>query len=186
MRHTFFSPAIVLVSSILFFSNAMFSQSPSNPTSGQQLAAGSAAAQTSESQRPAKKKTNKVWTNEDVGGLTGSVSVVGDSATREKNRKIEQAEKSPENSKDAAWYRTQLAPLHSQLESVERQIQKLKNFKGSNASPEGGIQYGGRYNMTPVEQQMKQLEAKKKSLQSNIDDLESDARHHGIEPGELH
>jgi uncharacterized protein (UPF0335 family) len=39
--------------------------------------------------------------------------------------------------------------------------------------------------MTPLAEQVKQLEVKKKSLQSNIDDLESDARHHGIASGEL-
>jgi hypothetical protein len=185
VRRIFLLPAILLVPAILCFSNGVCAQSSPSGNSTQPPAAQSRAPQTAESQDAAKKKKNKVWTNEDVGALTGSVSVVGDPAARDTN-KAEPTQKSSEDARDAAWYQQRLAPLRAQLDSVDRQIQKLKNFKGSNAAPDGGIQYGGRYNMTPLAEQVKQLEAKKRSLQSNIDDLESDARHHGIEPGGLH
>ncbi len=39
--------------------------------------------------------------------------------------------------------------------------------------------------MVPLEEQVKQLEGKKKELQTNIEDLENEARKNGIEPGEL-
>ena len=97
----------------------------------------------------------------------------------------EPPEKSPEETRDAAWYRKQLAPLYAQLKSLDREVQKLKNFRGNNAAPEAGLRYGGRYNMTPLAEQLKQLESRKKSLQSNIEDIEREARRKGIEPGEL-
>jgi uncharacterized protein (UPF0335 family) len=39
--------------------------------------------------------------------------------------------------------------------------------------------------MVPLEDQVKQLEAKKKQLQGQIDDLENEARKNGIDPGKL-
>jgi hypothetical protein len=42
-----------------------------------------------------------------------------------------------------------------------------------------------RYSMTPVEEQVKNLEEKKKQLQSQISAVEDQARKDGIEPGLL-
>jgi uncharacterized protein (UPF0335 family) len=39
--------------------------------------------------------------------------------------------------------------------------------------------------MVPVEEQVKQLEDKKKKLQSKIDDIEVEARKNGIDSGDL-
>jgi uncharacterized protein (UPF0335 family) len=41
------------------------------------------------------------------------------------------------------------------------------------------------YSMTPVEDQVKQLEEKKKQIQAQIDALEDQARKNGFEPGQL-
>jgi hypothetical protein len=61
----------------------------------------------------------------------------------------------------------------------------LKNFKGGDSGPSGGINPNARYNMIPLDEQVKQLEAKKKQLEANIEDVENQARKEGIEPGEL-
>lgn len=197
MRRIPLLPAIFLASTTGFFGlcfgNELRAQAPATGNSGEQKPAQADAPQTAGSKPAAKKKTNRVWTNEDVGQLTGNVSVVGDETRAAAKPKMapksgdepSPAQTSGEDAKDAAWYRKRLAPLYAQVESLDRQIEKLKNFKGNNASSEGGIQYGGRYSMTPVGDQVKQLEAKKKTVQSTIDDLESDARHHGIGSGEL-
>jgi hypothetical protein len=176
------------------FGNDLCAQTSPDGHSAQRPSGEALVRQTAGAQGAAKKKTKKVWTNEEVSGLTGGVSVVGTPAARrtmeteapEKfDPEAQEARKSGDDIKDAEWYRKRLAPLRSQLDFVDRQIQKLKNFKASNAAPDGGMQQGSRYNMTPLAEQVKQLEVKKKSLQSNIDDLESDARHHGIASGEL-
>jgi uncharacterized protein (UPF0335 family) len=39
--------------------------------------------------------------------------------------------------------------------------------------------------MTPVEDQVKELEAKKKQIQGQIDSVEDQARRNGFEPGQL-
>ena len=82
-------------------------------------------------------------------------------------------------------YRQQIGELHNQIDAADQRIAQLKNFKGENASPTGGINPNQGYNMVPVEDQIKQLEAKKKKLQGQIDDLENDARKNGIDPGKL-
>ena len=61
----------------------------------------------------------------------------------------------------------------------------MKNFKAEDSSPSGGINPNGRYIMVPLDEQVKQLEAKKKQLEANIEDLENQAKKEGIEPGEL-
>ena len=64
-------------------------------------------------------------------------------------------------------------------------ISQMKNFKGDNATPNGGLDPRKSYTMLPPEEQIKQLEAKKKQLQAKIDDLELQAEKEGIDPGEL-
>jgi hypothetical protein len=39
--------------------------------------------------------------------------------------------------------------------------------------------------MVPLDEQVKQLEAKKKQLLTNIEELENQAKKEGIEPGEV-
>lgn len=41
------------------------------------------------------------------------------------------------------------------------------------------------YSMTPVEDQVKQLEDKKKQIQAQIDAVQDQARKNGFEPGQL-
>jgi len=61
----------------------------------------------------------------------------------------------------------------------------LKGFKGENTSPSAGINLNQGYNMVPVEEQVKQLEEKKKKLEAKIEDVEVQAGKNGVDPGEL-
>jgi hypothetical protein len=194
MKRFIFLPAVFVVPFALFAGEQLWSQSSSSGSSNTQGAGQPAPRQLAEPQHPVKKKSTKVWTNDDMGALTGNVSVVGKPGTRsdreeqppEKADEAKEGQAKPgEELKDGAWYRKQMWPLQAQLDSIDRQIQKLKAPKGSDSTPEGGLRYAGRFNMTPIEEQLKQLEAKKKSLQASIDDLEREARQHRIEPGEL-
>jgi hypothetical protein len=84
-----------------------------------------------------------------------------------------------------AAYRDRLRQLHIQLENTEKKISDLRNFKADNTSASGGINMNRGYSMTPVGDQVKQLEEKKKQLQAQIDGVEDQARKSGVEPGEL-
>jgi hypothetical protein len=133
-------------------------------------------------------KTKKVWTNDDVGSLKGSVSVVGGKSKppvpSETAGDSEEGESDPRAAR-VQQYRDAIEQCRSQIAQADARIAQLKDFKGENNSPGGGINVNGQYNMVPPEEQVKQLEAKKKELEGRIEDLENQARKEGVDPGEL-
>jgi hypothetical protein len=141
-----------------------------------------------------KKKPKKVWTNDEIGSVGGTVSVVGQptastgSSSSGQNKKPEPDGNAPAD--DARQrlidnYRNQIAEIHSQMDAIDDRIAQLKSFKAENTDPSGGINPTQGYNMVPLEDQVKQLEEKKKKLDSKISDIEIDAEKHGIDPGDL-
>jgi chromosome segregation ATPase len=136
-----------------------------------------------------KKKPKKVWTNDEIGSVKGSVSVVGDgnsSSEKGEDKKLATSTGGDEvRKKQIENYRNQIQQFQAQIDAADKRIAQLKNFKGENTSPSGGINPNQGYNMVPVEDQVKQLEDKKKELQGKIEDVENDARKNGIESGDL-
>ena len=151
--------------------------------------AGSSAGKTStpNSATTEKKKPKKVWTNDEIGSVKGRVSVVGDG---KRESPVSTGEPPPADSNRAHGemvrnYRDQIRQLRDQIAAAERRIEQLKGFKGENTSPSAGINLNQGYNMVPVEEQVKQLEEKKKKLEAKIEDVEVEARKNGVDPGEL-
>lgn len=142
---------------------------------------------------PAKKKPKKIWTNEEMSTMRGTISIVGDPAKADASsdsRKQNNASDSGgsndlEREKVVANYREQLRQLREQQDDIDKKITDFRNFKADNASPSGGINVRNRYSMTPAEDQIRQLEEKKKQIQAKIDAIEEEARKNGIEAGEL-
>jgi hypothetical protein len=142
-----------------------------------------------------KKKPTKIWTNEEMSTIQGRISVVGnpeqakaDSDSRKWNSDSDSGNSNGndlEREKAVANYREQLRQLHEQQDDIDKKIADFRNFKADNASPSGGINVRNRYSMTPVEDQIRQLEEKKKQIQAKIDAIEEEARKNGIEAGEL-
>jgi len=139
----------------------------------------------------AKTKPKKVWTNDEVSnvGGDGAISVVGKAAVGDSNPSLNNFQKTAPGSsardKQAAAYRDHLHQLNNQLETINKKISELRNFKADNTSPSGGINMHHRYDMTPIEDQVKELEEKKKQIQAQIDAIEDQARKNGFEPGQL-
>ena len=166
------------------------SQTPSNsPDSSQPATTEKAPSATIQSKKPdTAQKPKKVWTNDDVGSLKGSVSTVGG-----KNKPQSQAEYGSDadegeddpHARRVQQYRDAIEQLRTQIEDADTRIAQLKNFKAENGSPSGGINPNHGYNTVPLEEQVKQLEVRKKELQAKIEDLENQARKEGIDPGEL-
>ncbi len=127
------------------------------------------------------KKTKKVWTNEDVNGLSGPVSVVGNSKNLGKG--------GPDSKADGQYIanaRKELAKLQGQLEDTSKQLADLKDFsEGKAPATSSGYQINKGYNRVPVDQQITNLEAKQKQLQGKIDALLDEARKKGVQPGDL-
>jgi hypothetical protein len=142
---------------------------------------------------PAKKKPKKVWTNEEMSTVHGTISVVGNlqqaNAYSDSHKWNNDSDSGNGNDlkreKAVANYREQLRQLREQLDDIDKKITDYRNFKADNASPSGGINVRNRYSMTPVEDQIRQLEEKKKQIQAKIDAIEEEARKNGIEPGEV-
>jgi hypothetical protein len=129
----------------------------------------------------APKKTKKVWTNDDVNGLSGPVSVVGNP----KNL----GNSGPGGNADGQYIATtkkELAKLQKQLDDTEKQLADLKDFsEGKAPATSSGYQINKGYNRTPVDQQVTSLEAKRQELREKIGALLDEARKKGVQPGDL-
>jgi hypothetical protein len=135
-----------------------------------------------------KKKPKKVWTNDNVSSIPGGVSVVGEANQGDASapaQKVTSPGAEDARQKQIAGYRDQIRQMQAQIDAADKRIAQLKNFKGENSTPSGGININQGYNMVPVEDQVKQLEGKKKQLQGKIEDVENEARKNGIDSGDL-
>jgi hypothetical protein len=165
---------------------AQSGQQTTPPAANQQPAS----AANGQSSTPAGKteKTKKVWTNDELGSLRGTVSVVGTNRSGERQTQSSQSgagtAADPRRGK-ILRYRAAIAELRKKIDAADQRITQLKNFKADDGSPNGGINPNRSYNMIPLDEQVKQLEAKKKQLEANIEDMENQAKKEGIEPGEL-
>lgn len=120
-----------------------------------------------------------------MGKLSGPVSVVGatkgsSGATRPKNNNTSSAHQQQVNA-----FRERIQDLQKQIESADKKIAELRDFKGENTLPSQGHVVNHGFNPTPISDQIQQLEEKKKQLQGKIDEVADEARRKGIEPGEI-
>jgi hypothetical protein len=127
------------------------------------------------------KKTKKVWTNDDVNGLNGPVSVVGNSKNLGKG--------GPDSKADGQYIantRKELQKLQAQLDDSQKQLRDLKDFsEGKAPATSSGYPINKGYNRVPVDQQITSLEDKTKQLRYKIDALVDEARKKGVDPGDL-
>ena len=136
-----------------------------------------------------KKKPKKVWTNDEIGSVKGTISVVGDG----NSSPAKSADRNPAASNGAEEarkkqienYRNQIRQYQAQIEKIDKRIAQLKNFKAETTNPSGGINPTQGYKMVPLEDQVKELEENKKQLQAKIEDTENEARKNGIDSGDL-
>jgi hypothetical protein len=136
-----------------------------------------------------KKKPKKIWTEDDISKVGGNISVVGDSSSSGTAKNSSQpagtSSDSSAQGNQVDYYRDQLRQLQAQLDATDKKIDDLRNFKADNSSSSGGINPNHGYSMTPIPDQIKQLEEKKKQIQDKIDAVTDEARKKGIEPGQL-
>ena len=176
----------------LLFASAAFMHAAQTPSAPGQAAAKSADAKEQPADKNSPKltkKAKKVWTGDDLSKLSGSISVVGDASTASASKSASKvsgakSDNSAQN-REIQNYREQLRQLQAQLDATDKKIEDLRNFKGENTSATGGINPHGRYTMTPISEQIKQLEENKKQVQDKIDAVTDEARKKGIEPGQL-
>jgi hypothetical protein len=123
----------------------------------------------------------KVWTNEDLAGTKGGISVVGDKS----NKNYHMGSNAPADPATVARIKKSLDKLQTQLDDVNNKLKSYKQFQDGEAVSTGERDTSKGYSRTPVDQQMNQLLNKKKDLESQIGDLLDEARKKGIDPGQL-
>jgi hypothetical protein len=150
----------------------------------QDPAASPPAAQSQDSAPPAEtKKPKKVWTNENLNGAKGGVSVVGDAKN---NAKLASSTSKPANAQYVASVRKQLDKWRGEIANIEKQLVDLKNFsEGEPSTSASGVQLNKSYQREPIEVQMRALKEKKKDLESKVDALLDEARKKGVESSQL-
>jgi hypothetical protein len=130
---------------------------------------------------PETKKPKKVWTNENLSGANGVVSVVGDAKNKPKP-----ASSKPANAPYVASVRKQLDKLQGEIADIDKQLVDLKNFSaGEPSTSASGIKLNKSYEREPIEVQMRALQDKKKDLESKVDALLDEARKKGVDSSEL-
>ena len=127
------------------------------------------------------KKTKKVWTDEDVSGISSPISVVGD-AKSPKNKNSQQA---PPDASYISSVRKQMQKFQDQMADIDKQLVTLKNFSEGEPVATADREFHKSYNNEPIAQQVVTLQTKKLDLQSKIDALLDEARKKGVEPGQL-
>ena len=142
-----------------------------------------------EKEKPDARRPKKVWTNDDMQGLGGTsgVSVVGGGSAAAGGVR-DNAAAQPKGSakeKDPNWYRQQLAPLRSELERLDKEIVRTREFINGEHTGEGRLKVNVfSVPMNPADQ-IAQLEKRKATTQTKIDALEDLARRNDIPPGAL-
>src|ERR1700674_1085946 len=125
---------------------------------------------TGKDQAKEKRKPKKIWTEEEISAVGGTISVVGDQHPSNNSSRAP-ASTSASDGRDASYYRGRLAPLRQQIDDVDREIQEMKSVKGT-----------VRENL---EAQVQIRQARREKIQKQINEIEEDARRHGIAPGDL-
>jgi hypothetical protein len=150
-------------------------------------------------------KPKKVWTNDNLSEVNGVISVVGtptppkQTAAPSKISSLQPAK--PESAgktqtanandgsvdpKMMAELKQAVQKLQVNIDQLDREIDELKGASHGDSKNLGVLTSDpSRYSMEPVPDQIKALEAKKKSQQALLDNLLDTARAVGIEPGQL-
>ena len=123
----------------------------------------------------------KVWTNEDLAGTKGGISVVGD----KRNKNYHMGATATADPATIARIKKSLDKLEIQLDDANDKLKSYKQFQDGEPVSTGERDTSKGYSRTPVDQQMNQLLNKKKDLESQIGDLLDEARKKGIDPGQL-
>lgn len=144
-------------------------------------------------------KEKKVWTNEDLEQLrsTSYISIVGQVAPSEtpavtagQPGTAETEKAGAENEqiapgKDPKTYRQKLEPLRAELERIDSEIHRLREFRASGETVMNGLDLSKENMSLTPENQIQQLEARRREVQSKIDEIEDQARRNGIAPGDI-
>lgn len=138
-------------------------------------------AATGDSSTPAPPAAKRVWTNEDLAGSKGGISVIGD----KRNQTYRMGSAQTADAATVARIKKSLEKLQTQLDDVNKKLKSYKEFEDGESVSKGERDLSKGYSRTPVDQQIPKLLDKKKQLEGQISDLLDEARKKGVDPGQL-
>jgi len=138
----------------------------------------------STAEAPRKKKPKKVWTEDNIATIGGTISVVGN-AELSNVKSVSPNANGYKNAYLPAGYRQQVLQLRAQIDQIDKEIADFRNYRPNTSPSASGMDPHLRYSATSPEERVKELEDKKKVLQEKIGAIEDAARKDGIEPGQL-
>jgi hypothetical protein len=140
------------------------------------------AAPTSEtSGAPSPTASKKVWTNDDFDSHAAAAPAPIPGMTP----KPKPPKSKPVSGRNAGWYRTQISKLNGQIAVIDQQVASYQAALNGEPPPNQGVQ---EYHMRRADWQaeIQKLNKQKQDLLDKISALEDEARHNGIEDGQLH
>src|SRR2546425_13105635 len=185
LRYLTFTVATLLGAALCVYAQSPGSGAPPSQSSGSSPAPSAGEAPSTPAKLPDKdtKKPKKVWTNDEISGLNGGVSVVGEEA-KAKPPKSSNTQSSA-NASEISRLRRELRKLRADLEKIGKQIHDLKQFNAGETTGSAGMQLHRGYTTASIPDQIKQLEEKRKQIETRIAAIEDNARNRRIEPDQL-
>ena len=125
-----------------------------------------------------KKKPKKVWTNDDVpSAKPGATDKRGATSRATPSQTVDSA--------TVQRIRKSLEKLEGQLDDVKKKLKSYREFQEGEPVSTADREINKGVNRVPVDQQIVQLQEKKKQLEAQISDLYDEARKKGLDPGML-
>lgn len=135
-----------------------------------------------ESKTPAKPPAaKKVWTDEDMSSLTGPTY---DAAPNSKSSRPNSSRpRGYSGTANGDYYRNQINSLKAKIAAIDQKIDNYEALAHGEAPGQGEKQSGVR--ITDSRADIQALAKQRQALQKQISDVEDQARHAGVEPGQL-
>jgi hypothetical protein len=159
-----------------------------------------AAAATADTAQPGQTRAKKVYTNDDVDSLRKNygASTVGNASADVGPRSaprilVPQALSTPLSpDQDPRWYAQQYGSVSSQIANIDEQVQHLRNFRASDATPGPstpsltvGLDIYAPAEAVSTDAQIQLLLQQRAGLDAQLADLQDRARANAIDPGVL-
>src|SRR5436190_589054 len=126
-----------------------------------------------------------VWTNEDLKRLPFEPGANRTDAALLERSADQKAVEPYRREKDPQWYVRQLEPLRRELASVEANLRRLSDARKYGKGATDAVNLDQEEEGVTTEGQMTVLQRRRDQLLKRIDELEEQAKHHDILPGEL-
>jgi len=133
-----------------------------------------------------KDQTKRVWTNEELQRLASRpVANAPEISTPDTSPSGTSVREHYTRQKDPKWYVGQLQPLREQLIRTESELKALQQARKYGAGITGAVALDQEPEGVSPEGQLEVLQQRRAQLLRKIDELEEQARHNEIVPGEL-